>query len=257
MNHRMSTFSIKKATFTDVRDALTDGINDFRHTAFYGLFFGGFYALGGLVILYSVFVLGMMWLVYPLLIGFALIGPFAATGLYEISRRRETHTSFNWKGILGVIWLQRRRELGWMAFVMLFVFWIWIYQIRTLVAVFFGFSGFADFAGFLETVLTTETGLVFLFVGHAVGAMISFSLFALTVISCPLLLDKDVDFVTAMVSSVRAVVKSPVVMLSWGGLVIVSVILAAIPAFLGFLFILPILGHATWHLYRKIVVHQA
>ncbi|MGI9388100.1 MAG: DUF2189 domain-containing protein, partial [Methyloligellaceae bacterium] len=102
-------------------------------------------------------------------------------------------------------------------------------------------------------ILTTSNGWTFLFVGHLLGAIISMVLFTLTVVSFPLFLERDVDFVTAMITSVRAVVTSPVVMGAWGLFVVVSVVLSAIPAFLGLLVVLPVLGHATWHLYRRAV----
>ena len=249
----MERVVIKPAQFEDLKYALANGWSDFSKAPLFGVFFGGFYAVGGLILFYGMFVLGMLWLAYPLVIGFSIIGPFIATGLYEVSRRLERNALLSWSDVLGVIWLQHRRELGWMAFVMLFIFWIWMYQIRTLVAVFFGFSGFADFSGFLEAVLTTQAGWTFLFVGHVVGAIISLVLFTLTVISCPLLLDKDVDFVSAMLASISCVIRSPMVMILWGCIVTVLIIFSALPAFLGLLIVLPVLGHATWHLYRRIV----
>ncbi len=244
---------IKPATFEDLKYAFSMGVSDYFKAPMYGLFFGSVFAIGGLFLAYVVFELRMFWLTYPLVIGFALIGPFVATGLYEVSRRLENSVALTWPEILGVIWFQHKRELGWMAFVMLFIFWIWMYQIRTLVAVFFGFSGFADMQGFLDAVFTTQTGYTFLLVGHLVGALVSITLFALTVISCPFLLDRDVDFVTAMLTSIRTVLKSPIIMLAWGVFVILSVIASAVPAFLGLLVVLPVLGHATWHLYRRLI----
>lgn len=244
---------IKKATVQDLQYALSMGFKDFVKAPKFGLFFGGVFALGGLALIYGTFSLGMLWLAYPLIVGFSLIGPFVATGLYEVSRRLEEEQSLSWREVLGVMWKQQHRELGWMAFVTLFIFWIWMYQIRTLVAVFFGFSGFASFDGFLTQVFTTQTGVTFLATGHLVGAIISLVLFALTVISCPLLLDRDVDFVTAMITSIRTVVISPIVMIAWGGFVVISVILSAVPAFAGLLIVLPVLGHATWHLYRRLI----
>lgn len=254
MANKYKSPEIKKATLEDLRFALSMGLKDFVKAPQFGLFFGGVFAVAGLLLVYGMFVLDMLWLSYPLIIGFSLIGPFIATGLYEVSRRQENDQPLRWKDILGVIWLQHKRELGWMAFVMLFIFWVWMYQIRTLVAVFFGSSGFAEFNGFLDAVFYTQTGWIFLVVGHLVGALIAFVLYALTVISCPILLDRDLDFVTAMVTSIQAILKSPAVMLIWGLLVIMSVILSAIPVFLGLLIVLPVLGHATWHLYRRVIV---
>ncbi|MDJ0612344.1 MAG: DUF2189 domain-containing protein [Rhizobiaceae bacterium] len=251
------TLKIKAATLDDLRYALSMGARDFARAPLFGLFFGGFFALGGIALTYGIFVLGILWLAYPLIIGFSLIGPFIATGLYDVSRRLEADQSLNWPDILLVIWKQHRREFGWMAFVTLFIFWIWMYQIRTLVAVFFGSSGFASLERFLEAVFTTDTGLTFLIVGHLVGAVISLILFSLTVISCPLLLDRNIDFVTAMVTSIRTVLASPIVMLGWGSFVVVCVLLAAVPAFAGLLVVLPVLGHATWHLYKRLVSDQS
>lgn len=245
--------TIRPARFEDLRFALGQGWADFRKAPGYGLFFGAIYACGGLLLIWWTFFRGVTWMAYPLVIGFALIGPFIATGLYEVSRRLQSGQVLGWKGVLLVIVEQHRRELGWMAFVMLFVFWIWMYQARTLVAVFFGSKGFASFDGFLTAVFTTDTGWWFLLTGHAIGAAISLVLFSLTVISCPLLLDRDVDFVTAMLTSIRTVAASPVVMLGWGIFVVVAVLLGTFPGFIGLLFVLPVLGHATWHLYKRLI----
>ena len=244
----------KRAEFEDLTYALRQGVHDFARAPLFGLFFGSIFAFGGLALLYGVFVIDMFWLAYPLVIGFSLIGPFIAIGLYEVSRRLELGIDLNWREVLLVIWTQHKRELGWMAFVMLFIFWIWMYQIRTLVAVFFGFSGFASFEDFLSIVFTTERGWTFLLIGHFVGAAISLVLFSLTVISCPLLLDKETDFVTAMLLSIKTVLTSPAVMFGWGVFVILSVLVSAVPGFIGLLIILPILGHSTWHLYRRLIL---
>ena len=245
--------AVRALTFGDLGEILRLGLADFLAAPLFGLFFASIYALGGLLLAACILQFGLYWLLYPLVIGFSLIGPFVAAGLYEVSRRREQGHSLAWSSVLGVVWHQRRRELGWMAFVMLFVFWVWMYQARTLFAVFFGFQGFATFEGFLTAVLTTTNGWTFLLVGHAVGAIIALVLFALTVVSCPLLLDRNVDFVTAMITSIRAVFASPVVMIFWGLFVTACVVVSALPAFLGLLITLPVLGHATWHLYRRAV----
>lgn len=247
---------INPVGFQDLKEVLQLGIKDFFSAPLYGLFFGGIYVLGGLLLVALFFILNVEWAIYPLAIGFALIGPFIATGLYEISRRKESDVDLNWRSILGVIWDQKNRELGWMAFVMLFVFWVWMYQARTLFVIFFGFGGFATLDGFVEAIFTTSNGLYFLAIGNALGMLISFVLFSVTVISCPLLLDRNVDFVTAMVTSIRTIMKSPVVMIFWGGMVITVVVLSMLPAFFGLFITLPIFGHSTWHLYRRAVSYQ-
>ena len=149
MQQEVNTLGIRTATFSDLRKALRTGWADFLKAPGMGLFFGTIYALGGIVLVWFTFVLDLSWMAYPLVVGFALIGPFIATGLYEISRRLQSDLPLGWRSVLLVIFEQRRRELGWMAFVMLFIFWVWMYQARTLFAVFFGSKGFASFDGFV------------------------------------------------------------------------------------------------------------
>jgi len=155
--------------------------------------------------------------------------------------------------VLTTVWRQKGRELSIMAFVTLFIMWMWMYQVRLLVALFLGFRSFSTFEGFTDIVLHTGDGLRFLIVGHIVGAILYAVLFSVTVVSIPLLLDREVDFVTAMITSVKAVLVNPFTMMVWGLVVLVLTGLALLPAFLGLFIVLPILGHATWHLYQRVV----
>ena len=151
------------------------------------------------------------------------------------------------------MWQQKGREISWMAFVVLFIMIMWMYQVRLLLALFMGLRSFASFNEFVTEVISTPEGLLFLAVGHGVGAILSLILFSLTVISFPLLLEDDRDFITAMITSVRAVVTSPVPMIGWALVVTVTLIISMAPAFAGLVITLPILGHTTWHLYKKCV----
>lgn len=243
---------VRRITATDIAEALGQGLRDFQVMPLYGVAFGAIYVAGGIVILLSLTAFGMVYLAYPLAAGFALIGPFVAIGLYEVSRRREAGEPVSFAGIWAKV--RSRSELGWMAFVTLFIFLIWMYQVRLLIALLLGLNAsFATLPQFVTVVLTTNEGLLFLAIGNAVGAALSLILFSLTVVSFPLLLDRDVDFVTAMVTSVRAVVMSPLPMIGWAAVIVVLLIVSALPYFLGLLVTLPVLGHATWHLYRRIV----
>lgn len=244
---------IRKVTLADVGQAISRGIGDFRANLRFGLFFGAIYALGGLFIVAALKVYHLPWLIIPVAIGFPLIGPFIAVGLYEISRRREQGVPITWAGILAEVFRQRERQLSWMAFVVLFIFWIWIYQVRLLFALFLGYKAPAELDALMLVLVSTTQGLLFLGVGTIVGAVIATILFSVTVISMPLLLDHEVDFITAMITSIRAVVENPVALLTFGFIIGASAIVAMIPAFLGLLAVLPVLGHATWHLYRAAI----
>lgn len=244
---------VRRITARDVAEAFISGLRDFQAAPLFGLFFGGLYTLAGLTILLCLTRFGMSYLAYPLAACFALIGPFAAVGLYEVSRRRELGIPLSWGGVLGVVLAQRNRELGWMALVTLFVTIMWLYQVRLLLALFLGFQSFASFSGFLNVLVTTPEGLMFLAVGHVVGAVLAAALFSLTVVSFPLLLDREVDFITAMITSVRAVATNPLPMLGFAVVIVALSVVAILPAFLGLVVVMPILGHATWHLYRKLV----
>jgi uncharacterized membrane protein len=240
--------------FDDLKECLSKGISDFRKAPLFGLFFGGIFAFGGILIVQSIIFLEKGWLIYPMLVGFPLIGPFVAVGLYDVSRRLEGGKPLPWNEILSVISLQTGRQLPYMAFVMLFIFWIWIYQVRLLIALILGRMSFTSFESFFQVIATTPEGWVFIGVGHVVGAFFALLLFSLTVISIPLILDRDVDFITGMITSVKTVARSPIVMLSWGVFVTLAVMVSFIPLFLGLLVVLPVLGHTTWHIYKKAVV---
>lgn len=244
---------VAPVTLGDIRASLAGGISDFVQAPLIGLVVGGIFALIGIVITAALTVWDIPWMIYPFAIGFPLVGPFAAVALYEVSRRRVAHRPIALGDVLKVVWAQRGRELSWMAFVMLFVFWIWIYQVRLLIALVLGRMSFATLERFLDVLLTTPEGALFLVMGHIVGAVLALVLFSLTVVALPLLLERDVDFVTAMITSVKAVRTSPFVMLGWGLAVTVAVLAACLPFFLGLVVVLPVLGHATWHLYRRAV----
>jgi uncharacterized membrane protein len=246
--------AIRSITHRDLRAALTAGLEDFKAAPAFGLVFGGFFALGGLIILACLFWLDLVYLAYPLAAGYALIGPFAAASLYEVSRRRELGAPLTWSSVFRAVLGQGRREIAWMAFVGVFILIVWMYQVRLLLALFLGFSVPPTLSGFVSLVLTTPDGLAFLVVGHLVGAGFALVTFALTVVACPLLLDQDRDFITAMITSVQAVLRNPGPMLVWAATVAGLLALGMAPVFLGLLVVLPVLGHATWHLYRKVVV---
>ncbi len=243
---------VRRVSVADIAESLIQGLRDFQAYPLYGLALGALYAAGGTIIVLCLTAFGLIYFAYPLAAGFAMIGPFVAIGLYEVSRRRERGEPVS----ISAIWstVRSRSEIGWMAFVTLFFFVVWMYQVRLLIALLLGLNAsFSSLSEFITVVLTTNEGQLFLIIGNLDGAALSLILFSLTVVSFPLLLDREVDFVTAMVTSVRAVVASPLPMIGWAAAITVLLIVSCIPWFLGLLVTLPVLGHATWHLYRRIV----
>jgi uncharacterized membrane protein len=247
---------VRVINVADVQAALRDGIADFRRAPRHGLVLGAICAAIGIAILALLYVLGLPYLAYPLGAGFALVCPFLAAGLYEVSRRLETGQSL----AASEIWakVKGRSEIRWMGFATVFILIMWMYQVRFLMALFLGYSGMmATLGEFLRVVLTTTEGLTFLAVGNVVGAILSTILFSISVVAFPLVLDRDVDFVTAMITSVKAVAANPVPMAVFAAVIAAMLLLSALTGFLGLLVTLPVLGHATWHLYRRVVVPLA
>jgi uncharacterized membrane protein len=249
--------TVRPVSYEDLGAVLRLGWQDFRRAPGYGLFFGSVFAFGGMILWLLLSRWNMPWLMLPLAVGFPLLGPFVAAGLYEVSRQLAAGEKLRWKHVLGVMFAQRKRELGWMAFVTLFIFWIWVYQVRLLMAIIMGRMSFSSMPQFMELVVTTSEGWTFLIVGTLVGALLSLVLFASTVVAIPLLLDRDRDFITALITSWQVVLRSPGPMLSWGVLVTALVMVGLGTFFLGLIVVLPVLGHATWHLYTRAVAPAA
>ena len=244
---------VNGVTADDITASLKAGFSDFLARPVMSGFFGLFYAAFGILLVWCLVWLGQIWMIIPAVVGFPLVAPFAAAGLYEMSRRLQTGEDFGWSEILSVMADQRKREMGWMAFVTLFIFWVWMYQVRLWLAIILQDASFSSFDGFLSAVFFTPEGWTFLAVGTFVGAILSAVLFSLTVVAMPLLLDRDIDFISAMITSVRVVTENPVVMLTWAAIISVTMVVSLLPAFLGLIFTLPILGHTTWHLFQRAV----
>lgn len=241
---RPPRFIIQAATVDDIKAALSAGMADLWRRPMFSLFFGLVYAVNGAALLLGLTVLDQIWIVIAAGVGFPLVAPFLAAGLYEMSRHFSRDEGFSASDIFLSIVRQQRREFSWMAFIVLFIFWMWAYQVRILLAIFLLNHSFSDLDGFIQ-ILMTEDGIAFLAVGSVIGAVIATILFSLMVMSLPLLLDKEADFITAMITSVQTVQKSPVVMIGWGAVIGALTLAAAAPALLGVIIIFPLLGHTS------------
>jgi uncharacterized membrane protein len=241
------------ATVADIKAAFRAGIRDTMARPGLSLFFGLVYALFGACLVAGLVIVDQIWIAIAAGVGFPLVAPFLAAGLYEMSRRLKRGEAFSATDIFLVIFRQQRREFSVMSIVILFVFWIWAYQVRIVLALNMQYQGYGSITDLIGAMFTTAGGLSFLMVGTVIGAALATVLYSITVIAMPLLLDKNVDFVTAMITSVKTVLASPLVMLSWGAVVGGLTLLAIVPAFLGVIFVFPILGHTTWHLYERLI----
>ena len=245
--------AVRPITTGDIRAALMQGIRDMARAPAKSLFFGVVFSAVGIAISYLLVVVGSSYWVLPLAAGFPLIGPFAAVGLYEISRRLDQREPITWSGVLGAVIREGRFQLPSYAFVTLFVFLIWVYLAHLIFALSFGLKPLTNVMTSTE-LLTTAEGIAMLTAGTVVGGAIATFLFAVSVTSVPMLLDRDIDVISAMVTSVRSVLVSRGAMLFWGIVIALACALAMIPMFLGMIVVFPVLGHASWHVYRRAVV---
>ncbi|MEM8580577.1 MAG: DUF2189 domain-containing protein [Pseudomonadota bacterium] len=245
-----ATVTINTVTVDDLKTALNAGWADFRRAPAFGLFFSAVYVFGGLAMVYILMATGKTWATLPIVVGFPLVGPFAAVGLYEVSRRLQKGQPLEWGGVLGVVVNERSRQMPSIAAVILIFFLFWNFLAHMIFALFLGLQVMTNVSSSFDVFLTAN-GLMMLLVGTAIGAVLSFVLFAITVVSLPLLLDAEVDFVTAMIKSFSAVTENLGTMLIWAVTVGALLLIAMVPAFLGLFIALPLLGHATWHLYQR------
>lgn len=250
---RPQPMTVGVATVGDLAAALRAGLRDLLARPALSLLFGAVFAALGGVLIAGLTVFDQIWVAIAVAVGFPLVAPFLAVGLYEMSRRLSRGEPFSASDILRLVLGQQRREFRWMSFVVLFVFWIWAYQVRLVLALTMHYRHFRSFEDLLAGVFTSAGGAAFLAVGSLIGAALATVLYSITVIAMPLLLDREVDFVTAMITSVRTVLASPLVMLGWGAAIGAMTLLAAAPLLLGVIVVFPLLGHATWHLYARLI----
>ncbi|GAB5377949.1 MAG: DUF2189 domain-containing protein [Acuticoccus sp.] len=246
---------VRAATVGDLVAALRRGLGDFAAAPAYGLGVGAVYALFGWALVAVVDSSAMNGLSFPLLGGFVMVAPFAATLLYEISRRRALGLPFALRDARAIVVGTAQRSLMLLGLVLVLWLGIWSRAAVFIYAIYYGIDA-PPFLEMLPELVTTERGLLFLFWGHVVGAGFAFVAYCMSAVSFPFLLDRDADIATAIITSFKAVFASPVVMLGWAAFIGIVMAIAALPAFLGFMVALPVLGHATWHLYRRIVAAQ-
>ena len=247
---------IRRIEVKAIREALEEGVSDFWAMPSHAAFLGLVYPLCGMVLAYAPSYQNALQLLFPLASGFALVGPFAAVGLYEMSRRRELGLELSWKYAFNVLRSPSIPSIVALGSLLLTIFVVWIMASQWLYTVLFGSTPPVAFVDFLQQVASTERGWLLVGAGCFIGFCFAAVTLAVSVVSFPLLLDRDAGALTAVATSIRTVLKNPVPMALWGIIVAAALMIGSLPFFMGLTLVVPVLAHATWHLYRKTIVRD-
>jgi uncharacterized membrane protein len=244
---------VRRIAAAELRDVLARGFADFAAYRTDVIFFSIIYPVVGLVLARLAAGYDMLPLIFPLASGFALIGPVAAVGLYEMSRRREQGLDITWADAFGVVRSPALGAIIVLGLLLLAIFLLWLVAAYAIYEVTLGPQPPASIASFARDVFTTSAGWALIGAGVSVGFLFALLVLTISVVSFPLLLDRDVGLYTAVMTSIRAVLANPAPMAIWGLIVAGGLVIGSIPLLLGLAIVMPVLGHATWHLYRKVV----
>jgi uncharacterized membrane protein len=245
--------TIRRIGFDDIRDVLKRGADDFASIPSYAIFIGLIYPVIGIILARMAFGYAVLPLLFPLAAGFALVGPFAATGLYELSRRREQDLDIHWSHAFDITAKPNAGAIAALGILLMLIFVSWLAIAQNLYQSLYGVLAPDSITQFLHGVLTTKTGWTLIVVGNAIGFLFAVLVLAISAISFPMLVDRDVGAAMAVLTSLRAMMTNPVAMAAWGVVVAAMLVIGMLPVFFGLAIVMPILGHATWHLYRRIV----
>jgi uncharacterized membrane protein len=244
---------VRRIGIADLKIALAKGFDDFGANRDDVIFMCVIYPIIGLVLGRLAFGYGMLPLLFPLAAGFTLVGPLAAMGLNEMSRRRELGAHVTWMDAFGVLHSPSIVAIAQLSALLIVIFVLWLVVADTIYNVTLGPEPPVSISAFAHDVLATNAGWVLIGAGVGVGFLFAVAVLAISVVSFPLLLDRNVDVATALLTSIRAVLANPGTMAIWGLIIAGGLVIGSIPFFLGLVIVLPVLGHATWHLYRRVV----
>jgi uncharacterized membrane protein len=247
-------FTIRKLVPDDLLQALKLGFLDFKAKPSHLIFLAAIYPVGAFMLAQLTVGYDLLPLFFPLLAGFAILGPFAAIGLYEISRRREMGSEPSWRDALEVWHAPGRSGILALGLLLCLIFAVWMVTADWLYGRIMGGQTPASISGFLTDVMTTRAGWSLIVFGHAAGLVFAALAFAMSVISFPLLIDRPVGAIEAIRASVMTVRTNPMTMALWAAIIAVGLMAGSALLFVGLVIVLPVLAHASWHLYRRAVV---
>jgi uncharacterized membrane protein len=245
--------AIRRIGLSDLREALRRGWEDFKAIPSHAVILCVIYPVVGLVLARTVLGYSVLPLLFPLAAGFALLGPFAALGLYELSRRRETGDDASAWHATDVLRSPSFGAMLGLGAILLAIFVTWVATAQAIYVANFGNTPAADIPNFARQILTTRQGWNLIAVGCSVGFLFALVSLCLSVVSFPMMLDRQASVADGIATSLRVIWRNPVTIAAWGLIVAVLLVLGSLPFFLGLAVVIPLLGHATWHLYRKVV----
>jgi uncharacterized membrane protein len=244
--------AIRRIRLADLREVLAKGFSDFLAMPTHSIFLIIIYPVAGLILLRLTFGYDMLPVIFPLVAGFALLGPLAAIGIYELSRRRERGLGSS-PGTLRSFDPQRLWSVASLGILLMIVFVAWLGAAMMIYRRIFGTWTPGSIKEFAGKLFSTSSGLDLIIEGCGVGFLFALTAFAISAVSFPMLLDRPASVGAAILTSVRAVAANPVPMAAWGLIVAAALVIGSLPVLIGLAVVLPVLGHSTWHLYRKLV----
>ncbi|MGF1609700.1 MAG: DUF2189 domain-containing protein [Kiloniellales bacterium] len=251
--HRPSQPVVRKISTADLQDALARGIADFKAMPTHLIFLCAIYPIVTLIAARTYAGYDMLPLVFPLFAGYTLIGPLVAIGLYELSRRRELGLDISRWHAFDVLRSPSIGAIADLSVVLMVIYFAWLLTAKAIYEHIFGSAVPLSIEEFIRQVFTTPSGWALIAIGCGVGFLFAVVVFTLSVVSFPLLLDRDASVVTAVCTSIRAVLANPVTMAIWSLIIASALLVGSLPLFVGLAVVLPVLGHSSWHLYRKVV----
>lgn len=247
---------VRRIGMDDLRAALAQGFADFGSSRTDLIFLCVIYPLLGFLLGRLAFGYNVTELLFPLASGFALVGPLAAVGLNEMSRRREQGQPVKWSDSFAVLRSPAIGSIALLGVILIGIFLLWMLTAEAIYALTLGPEPPASVGSFLRDVFGTFAGWVMIVLGVGIGFLFAVVVLAITVVSFPMMLDRRVGVETAVWTSIRVCVTNPDTMARWGLIIAAGLVLGSIPILLGLAIVMPVLGHATWHLYRLAVPEE-